>query len=84
MNAETQQGQKQPRVVELVNAYRALPEEEKNEFLHSLSMWLLLGLPDGEYLLLTKEEFRELRRSSGLYQAIMQTIRPFLLVEDEP
>jgi hypothetical protein len=59
---------------DLFNQYLKLSPEGQNNFLHSLSMHLLLNLSNGKFLVVSKEEFVRLERCARLYHDAIRYI----------
>lgn len=59
---------------DLIDEFRRLNEQEQRFFLHSMSAWLLLNLPDGEYLMLTKNEYRKISHQAEMYKSVRDLI----------
>lgn len=62
------------KATDLMEQYLKLNEQEKTFFLHSLSAHLLLNLADGEFLMVTKSEFRKINHEAEMYKHVRELV----------
>lgn len=58
--------------------YTLLDDEEREHFHAMISMHMLIHLPDGEALMVSRDEFQRLQLRSNLLHGVLNAITPFL------
>ena len=59
---------------DVMNEFIRLPEAERKNFLRSLSLYLLLRLPDGEHVMLSVEEYQRLTQQARAFLALSREL----------